>query len=136
MVRSSGTLSLHNPHHPMNFKSALAATALAVISTTSALAISTPAQAADGCGRGWRYSHSYGGCVVKRHRRPVYVPVSRRYSPIYRRSIYRPGYRNVYSPSIATSIGPSIALTTCVVGQELVVSFQLDSKIKHFKISS
>ena len=82
----------------MNFKSALAATALAVISTTSALAISTPAQAADGCGRGWRYSHSYGGCVVKRHRRPVYVPVSRRYSPIYRRSIYRPAYRNVYRP--------------------------------------
>ena len=82
----------------MNFKSALAATALAVISTTSALAISTPAQAADGCGRGWRYSHSYRGCVVKRHLRPVYVPVSHRYSPIYRRSIYRPAYRNVYRP--------------------------------------
>ena len=82
----------------MNFKSALAATALAVISTSSALAISTPAQTADGCVRGWRYSHSYRGCVVKRHRRAVYVPVSRRYSPIYRRSIYRPAYRNVYRP--------------------------------------
>ena len=94
----NGDASPHNPHHPMNFKSALAATALAVVGTTSALAISTPAQAADGCGRGWRYSHSYRGCVVKRHLRPVYVPVSRRYSPIYRRSIYRPAYRNVYRP--------------------------------------
>ncbi|KZR77881.1 EMI domain-containing protein [Prochlorococcus marinus] len=93
-----GDASPHNPHHPMNFKSALAATALAVISTTSAMAISTPAQAADGCGRGWRYSHSYRGCVLKRHLRPVYVPVSRRYPPIYRRSIYRPAYRNVYRP--------------------------------------
>ena len=36
-------------------------------------------------------------------------------------------------PAIATSIGPSIALTTCVVGQELVMSFRLDSKIKSFK---
>ena len=93
MVPSSGTSSLHKQGRPMNFKSALAATALAVISTTSALAISTPAQAADGCGRGWRYSQSYRGCVLKRHVRPVYVPVSRRYPPIYRRSIYRPAYR-------------------------------------------
>ena len=82
----------------MNFKSALAGTALTLISTTSVLAISTQAQAADGCGRGWRYSHSYRGCVVKRHLRPVYVPVSRRYAPIYRRSIYRPAYRNVDRP--------------------------------------
>ncbi len=42
----------------MNIKSALAAMALAVISTTSALAISFTAQAADGCDRGWSYSHS------------------------------------------------------------------------------
>ena len=93
-----GDKQLPHPHRPMDFKSAHAATALAVISTSSALAISTPAQTADGCVRGWRYSHSYRGCVVKRHRRAVYVPVSRRYSPIYRRSIYRPGYRNVYRP--------------------------------------
>ncbi|HJN34652.1 MAG TPA: hypothetical protein QF700_11110 [Prochlorococcus sp.] len=43
--------------------------------------------------RGWPYSHSYRGCVVKRHVRPVFVPVSRPYAPIYRHSIYRPVYR-------------------------------------------
>ena len=69
----------------MSFKSALAATALAVSSTTSALAIRTPAQAADGCGHGWNYSHSYSGCVVKGHLRPAYIPRSRRNAPIYRR---------------------------------------------------
>ena len=82
----------------MNFKSALAGTALTLISTTSVLAISTQAQAADGCGRGWRYSHTYRGCVVNRHVQPVYVPVSHPYAPIYSHSIYRPTYRNVYRP--------------------------------------
>ena len=53
-----GEIKPHYHHNPMKIKPTLAATALAVISTTSALTISTQAQAAEECHRNCDVSRS------------------------------------------------------------------------------
>jgi hypothetical protein len=49
-------------------RSTWAGVVVLLATTCSSLMIAAPASAADGCGRGWRYSHFYDMCVPKRAR--------------------------------------------------------------------
>ena len=86
----------------MNFKTAFTGSAVAVITATTAFAISPTAQAADGCGKGWHWPERQQACAISRGmgQRLVcpsgYRPARR--GPIRCVRIFspRPNYRNIY----------------------------------------
>ncbi|MAR06330.1 MAG: hypothetical protein CL862_04420 [Cyanobium sp. NAT70] len=54
----------------MNFKKIVTSSAIALIGTCSTMAMMAPAQAADGCSSGFRYSYRRDRCVARTDVRP------------------------------------------------------------------
>tara|TARA_B100002052_G_scaffold196062_1_gene178798 strand:+ start:1462 stop:1884 length:423 start_codon:yes stop_codon:yes gene_type:complete len=88
----------------MNIRTILTATSIALVSTSTVLAVGAPAEAKDGCGRGYRFSYSQQRCVLRTD-----VAPNRRWQRKADRSCGK-GYRFSYSQQrcvLRTDVAPN-----------------------------
>ena len=87
----------------MTFKSALNVAFIALIATTSSLAMAAPSEAKDGCGRRFKFSNRHGQCVLKNKFRGNYqapVVIRPTIRPIIHPVVVRPAFRPVIRPVV------------------------------------
>ena len=82
----------------MSFKTTLTAASIALLGSAAVLAMPTPSEAKDGCGRAYRFSYSQQRCVRRTDASPRVAP-----RVVYQPAVVHPIVRPVIRPVIQLS---------------------------------